>query len=146
MAVIFRVTQNSEIGQVSTDLVSYKILVDGEEYVDSNEITLGSTVSLQFDSIGHVTNGFHIRSCLATNEVESETAANYESLSLISNSCPVTSGHSALDTINPQVSDNTLTYNQFAFLDDTGKKTPTNIILPLLRSIAFWTRMCSRIW
>ena len=117
----FRILQNADIGQVSTDLVSYKILIDGEEYDNSNDVVLGSAVSLSFDSIGPVTDGFHIRSCLATNEVEDKAADDYESLALIAIGCPETSGNLALESINPQISDNTLTYNQFAFVDADGK-------------------------
>ena len=98
-------------------MVSYTILVDGQEYDTTNDVILGTSVSIRFDSIGPFTDNFHIESCLATNEISDESSESYESLYLIKNSCVVTSGHLALPRIDPQVNDRTLSYSQFAFFD-----------------------------
>ena len=109
--------QNTVSAGISSDLVSYTILVDGQEYSTPSEIMLGTSVSIRFDSIGSFTDGFHIASCLATNEISDESSSSYESLYLIKNSCLVTTGHSALSSIDPKTNDRTLSYSQFAFFD-----------------------------
>merc|ERR1739838_486595 len=112
------VLQNAESAEISSDLVSYTVLVDGQEYSTTSDVILGTSVSIRFDSIGSFIDGFHIASCFATNEISDESSENYESLYLIKNSCKVTSGHLALPSIDPQVNDRTLSYSQFAFFDD----------------------------
>ena len=92
-------------------------MVNNAAYVASDDVTLGSAVEITFDSIGELTTGFYIDSCVADNELD-VGATGYKSLALITDSCAAsTSGDATMTSINPVTDGTEFSFNQFAFVD-----------------------------
>ena len=93
--------------------------MDGSAYTDGDDVTLGSSMKIDFDSIGELTSGYYIDSCVADNEVADPTADAYKKQALVTDGCALTSTDMPLSTINPTLdaTSTALTFEQFAFVD-----------------------------
>ena len=124
-----RIKQDDDTNDIAAAQVGKTIKVDTAPYESGKAVTLGSAIDINFDSIGELTNGFYIDSCIADNQLEAQiaTSANdptlkdnpdYKKLDLITDSCAAsTAGDATMTSINPVTTGTKFTFNQFAFVD-----------------------------
>lgn len=115
-----KIDQDEDTNDIDAAQVGKTIKVNNAAYVASSDVTLGSGVEITFDSIGELTTGFYIDSCVADNEL-TFGATGYKSLALITNSCAAsTSGDATMTSINPVTDGTVFSFNQFAFVDSSS--------------------------
>jgi len=117
-----KIQQDNDTNEIAETEVSTTITVDGSAYTDGDDVTLGSSMKIDFDSIGELTSGYYIDSCVADNEVSDPTAEAYKKQALVTDGCALTSTDMPLSTINPTLdaTSTALTFEQFAFVDATS--------------------------
>lgn len=115
-----KIDQDEDTNDIDAAQVGKTIEVNNAAYVSSSDVTLGSLVEITFDSIGELTTGFYIDSCVADNELTFGDTG-YKSLALITNACAAsTSGDATMTSINPVTDGTEFSFNQFAFVDSSS--------------------------
>jgi len=114
-----KIDQDEDTNEIDEDEVTTVTKVDTKVYVPGADVTLGSAINIDFSSIGELTSGYYIDSCVADNEYDSGNGA-YKSLNLVTNGCAAaTSSAASMATIKPVLgsSSTDLSFDQFAFVD-----------------------------